>query len=301
MPSLKVPSILEPSANDANSADAYGVLTAAELRGVLRSHLVRFCVGIGLAFIVGMFLVRPLFGFARDHVSIERCCGPGSETAEWIANNAPFFKTVLNIVIAAGLLLFYYQVVEFVSPRLTASERRYAYGSLPFVVLCFLLGAAFTFFVVLPRILELLEDFRIRSSTFRVYVHVPLVIGSVFELIFIMYMLARLGIVSPRQMSASRRYAVVAALLTAAVFTLWPLRLDMVLLVAGVIYALYEVGIILAKIADRRRNPLGKHSDDRRYCDFFEVVRWPRTVMSSAPASSRSLSDLPWPSSPVFG
>ncbi len=77
-----------------------------------------------------------------------------------------------------------------------------------------------------------------------------------------MYMLARLGIVSPRQMSASRRYAVVAALLAAAVFMPWPLRLDMVLIVAGVIYALYEVGIIFARIAARRRNQQRTLDDD---------------------------------------
>ncbi len=59
------------------------------------------------------------------------------------------------------MLLFYYQVVAFVSPRLTRAERRYAYGSLPLVVLFFLLGAAFSFFVALPRMLELLEDFQI--------------------------------------------------------------------------------------------------------------------------------------------
>lgn len=227
---------------------------------MIRPHLVRFCAGIVVAFIAGMFLVRPIYNFARDYVAVEKCCG--MDVAGWITSQAPFFKTVLTIVIAAGLLLFYYQVVEFVSPRLTKSERRHAYGSLPLVLLFFLLGATFTFFVALPSMLELLENFRIRATTFHVYVHVPLVMGSVFELIFIMYMLARLGIVHPRRMAASRRYAAVFALLTAAVFTLWPLRLDMVFLVAGVIYALYEVGIIFAKIADRRRNQQRTLDDD---------------------------------------
>ena len=144
---------------------------------------------------------------------------------------------MLNIVIAAGLLLFYYQVVAVVSPRLTRAERRYAYGSLPLVGLCFLLGAAFSFFVALPSMLGLLENFRINGFTFHVYVHVPLLMGSVFELLFIMYMLALLGIVSPRQMSGVRRYAVVGALLAAAIFTLWPLRSTWCSSSHGVIYA----------------------------------------------------------------
>jgi sec-independent protein translocase protein TatC len=128
-------------------------------------------------------------------------------------------------------------------------------------VLLFLFGAAVSFFAVLPRVFELLDNerpfgirFRAASFLLPMYVHVPLVLGSVFELLGIMYMLAFLGIVSPRQMSASRRYAVVLALLSATLFTPWPFRLDMFVVVTGLIYALYEVGIIFAKIAGRRRN-----------------------------------------------
>jgi sec-independent protein translocase protein TatC len=67
-----------------------------------------------------------------------------------------------------------------------------------------------------------------------------------------MFLLARLGIVSPKRMSASRRYAVVIVMVAAALITPTPDPFNM-LFVAGPIYLLYEVGIIFAKIATRRR------------------------------------------------
>jgi sec-independent protein translocase protein TatC len=214
-----------------------------------------------MAFIAGLYLTRPLFDFAREVSNVERCCGIEIDT-DVIVAVAPFSRTGFSFAIAAGLLLFNYQVVAYVSPRLTGSGRSYACRSVPLAALCFLLGAALAFFVAIPRALEFLSSFnsdvlelsRMFGSVAELYIQVSLGVGIALELTFILYRLARLGIVSPRQMSASRRYAVVAALLAAAFFTLWPFRLGLVLLFAGAIYGLYEVGIILAKFADRRRN-----------------------------------------------
>ena len=63
--------------------------------------------------------------------------------------------------------------------------------------------------------------------------------------------LARLGIVSPKRMANSRRYAAVVVLIAAAIITPTPDPFNM-LFVAAPIYCLYELGLIFAKVASVR-------------------------------------------------
>jgi sec-independent protein translocase protein TatC len=248
--------------HDANSAAVYGTMTSAEFWGVIRSHLVRFCVVTGLAFIAGLFLMRPMLDLARDRVSLARiCCDRGQELSGAIGVFDFFIKAGLPLAIAVGLLFFYCQVVSFASPRLSRTERRLAWGSLPILVLFFLLGTAFTFYAVLPGMLGFMEKFWTWGNKFPTtrltvsfYGPVPLLVGSVFELLVIMFMFSLLGIVRPARMSASRHFVAVIALSAATILTPWPIRFDLLLLVTGLIYVLYEIGIMMASVADSQRN-----------------------------------------------
>jgi sec-independent protein translocase protein TatC len=165
--------------------------------------------------------------------------------------------------------LIFYQIFAFVSPGMTRKEKRYLYGSLPFVVIFFLMGVAFAFFLAIPRAFEFLSNFNsdlfdyspTYGSIAAFYLQVSLGMGIAFELPIIMFLLARLGIVSPKRMSSSRRYAIVVVMIAAAIITPTPDPFNM-LFVAAPIYLLYEVGIVFAKIAARRKNQKEKHYDD---------------------------------------
>lgn len=258
MPNVKMPSRprLPSSDGDDDFVDVFEEMTLAEHLDELRSRLVKTCIGIGLAFIVGLFLTRPLLGLVRDNANIERF-----DVIEATEPITSFFKTALYIAIAFALPLIFYQVFAFVSPGLTRKEKRYVYGSLPFVVVFFLFGAAFAFFLAIPRAFEFLSNFNSDlfdySPTFgsiaAFYIQVSLGLGIAFELPIIMFLLARLGIISPKRMAASRRYAIVVVMVAAAIITPTPDPFNM-LFVAAPIYLLYEVGIIFAKIAARRKN-----------------------------------------------
>jgi len=258
MPNVKMPSRprLPSSDGDDDFVDVFEEMTLAEHLDELRSRLVKTCIGIGLAFIVGLFLTRPLLGLVRDNANVERF-----DVIEATEPITSFFKTALYIAIAFALPLIFYQVFAFVSPGLTRKEKRYVYGSLPFVVVFFLFGAAFAFFLAIPRAFEFLSNFNSDlfdySPTFgsiaAFYIQVSLGLGIAFELPIIMFLLARLGIISPKRMAASRRYAIVVVMVAAAIITPTPDPFNM-LFVAAPIYLLYEVGIIFAKIAARRKN-----------------------------------------------
>jgi sec-independent protein translocase protein TatC len=249
---------------DDDYVDVFEEMTLAEHLDELRSRLVKTCIGIGLAFIVGLFLTRPLLGLVRDNANVERF-----DVIEATAPITDFFKTALYIAIAFALPLIFYQIFAFVSPGLTRREKRYVYGSLPFVVVFFLAGACFAFFLAIPRAFEFLSNFNsdlfdyspTYGSIASFYIQVSLGMGIAFELPVVMFLLARLGIISPKRMSASRRYAVVVVMVAAAIITPTPDPINM-LFVAAPIYLLYEVGIIFAKIAARRKNQKDKHLDD---------------------------------------
>lgn len=264
LPKVRIPHPSFQGGDDDDYVDVFEEMTLAEHLDELRSRLVKTCVGIGLAFIVGLFLTRPLLGVVRDKANVERF-----DVIEATEPITSFFKTALYIAIAFALPLIFYQIFAFVSPGLTRKEKRYVYGSLPFVVVFFLLGAGFAFFLAIPRAFEFLSNFNSDlfdySPTFgsiaAFYIQVSLGMGIAFELPIIMFLLSRLGIISPKRMSASRRYAIVVVMVAAAIITPTPDPFNM-LFVAAPIYLLYEVGIIFAKIAARRKNAKDKHFDD---------------------------------------
>ena len=171
--------------------------------------------------------------------------------------------TAVKVSFVAGFVLalpvVLYQVIMFVAPGLTPRERRYLWLFLPMALLAFAAGVAFCYFVLIPPALRFLLGFSdvaeplIRISNFvNLMVRLLFWMGMAFETPLIMYMLAQLGIVSARQLSRFRRAWVVIAFILGAIIT--P-TFDPVnqALVAGPLLVLYELGVLLAKIAGRSR------------------------------------------------
>ena len=164
---------------------------------------------------------------------------------------------VAGFVLALPIIL--YQVIMFVAPGLTGRERRYLFLFLPMALVAFACGVAFCYFVLIPPALRFLLGFSdvaqplIRISNFvNLMVRLLFWMGVAFETPLIMYMLAQLGIVSARQLSRFRRVWVVLAFLLGAVITptFDPVNQT---LVAGPLLVLYELGVLLAKLAGRSR------------------------------------------------
>ncbi len=164
---------------------------------------------------------------------------------------------VAGFVLALPVIL--YQVIMFVAPGLTGRERRYLLLFLPMALFAFACGVAFCYFVLIPPALRFLLGFSdvaqplIRISNFvNLMVRLLFWMGVAFETPLIMYMLAQLGIVSARQLSRFRRVWVVLAFLLGAIITptFDPVNQT---LVAGPLLVLYELGVLLAKLAGRSR------------------------------------------------
>ena len=175
-----------------------------------------------------------------------------------------FLTTAFKVSVLAGFVLalpiVIYQVIMFVAPGLTPRERRALFGFLPLALVAFLAGMSFGYFVLTPPALNFLLTFGedVATPLIRVSNIVNLMVrllfwmGVSFETPLIMFMLAQLGIVSSRRLARFRRVWVVVAFVLGALITptFDPVNQT---LVALPLLALYEFGVLLARLAERGR------------------------------------------------
>jgi sec-independent protein translocase protein TatC len=167
-----------------------------------------------------------------------------------------YFKVALTFGIVLAMPLIVYQLFRFLAPGLTGKERRWLLLSLPMITLFFLAGVVFCYTLVLPSALNFLLNFgshdieqNQRLSSFIGFVtNFMLAVGITFELPPVMFLLAKLGVVSAKRMSGARRFVIVIAFIVAAVITPTPDPVNQTI-VALPIYLLYELGLLFARLA----------------------------------------------------
>jgi sec-independent protein translocase protein TatC len=174
------------------------------------------------------------------------------------------FGIVLNASLVFGLLLaspvIVYQIWAFLSPALYKHEKRVIVPVLVGAVLLFAGGVALAYYMVLPLTLGFLLTFQSSALepmiTARDYfgfaTSMSLALGAVFELPILILALTALGLVTPALLNQFRRHAVVACVVGAAFITPGSDPLSMLAL-AGPLYLLFEVSVILSTVVYRRR------------------------------------------------
>jgi sec-independent protein translocase protein TatC len=168
----------------------------------------------------------------------------------------PFIATLKNAGYAALLLtlpVVLYELYAFVLPAFSPRERRMALPLLMMVPVLFIAGVVFCYLVILTPALHFLLNFnasefnvQIRAQDYYGFVTLMLAImGLAFQIPVGVLAISRLGLVSVEQLKRSRRYAIVAiAVLAALLPTLDPVTLMLEMLP---MIALYELGIQLAR------------------------------------------------------
>lgn len=167
----------------------------------------------------------------------------------------------VNLAIKGGLVVAFpvlvFSIFGLVSPLLDAKRRRFMRLCLPALLLCYLGGAAFAYFVMLPIALQFLLHFgtnvAIPLITISAYTSIVIAmlfwLGVVFEIPIIMFILAKLRLISSRRFAGASKYVPFAAFFLGAIIT--P-TFDAVnqTMVAVPIIALYEIGVFLAWLSE---------------------------------------------------
>jgi len=165
-----------------------------------------------------------------------------------------YLKVSLIVGLFAALPIIFYQLWAFVSPGLYKREKAMILPLVFSSTVIFIVGAAFCYYGVLPIALKFLIGFGddllspiITVSSYISFAGMLLVaFGLGFELPVAAYVLAKMGIVSPQALAKARRYAIVGILIIGAILT--PPDVFTQLLLAGPVYLLYEVSIIVARV-----------------------------------------------------
>lgn len=169
---------------------------------------------------------------------------------------ATFMRVALFAGIALAMPIIVWQLFAYVDPALHPNERRFVLRLGPFVVLLFVTGMAFCYFLLLPQALGFLVNFggtvfnaQLRCAEYIEFVTIfILAMGIVFEVPAIMFALVRIRVVTRQRLAAARRFVFLGVFVVAAVITPTPDPFNQTL-VAIPLYVLYELGLLLARFA----------------------------------------------------
>lgn len=248
-----VPSNQDP-ASPAPAAPDGSVMTLIDHLGELRTRLFRSILAVVAGSVVGFiaapsiraFLVTPLPPDQR----VLQVLGPGDA-----------FMIQLRIAIITGIILampvLLYQVWSFVSPGLTATERKAVRPWIPLALFFFVLGVGIAF-VVLPYATEFLLGFTdatlvanlTATAYFDFVTTMFLAFGLVMEFPILLVGLSRVGIVTSERMRSSRRFVILGIAIFAATVTPGG---DLVspFVLGGTMYLLFEGTLLFIRRSGR--------------------------------------------------
>lgn len=165
-------------------------------------------------------------------------------------------KTAMYVGVLVALPYIIYVLFRFVSPALYDNERKYATVLCTSGYLMFMLGTALNYFLIFPLTVKFLGTYQVSPDvanmlTLQSYMEtllmMNLVMGIVFELPVVSWILGRMGLVNAQMMQSMRRHAVVAILIVAAIIT--PTTDAFTLFVVALpIWLLYELSIVIVRL-----------------------------------------------------
>jgi len=169
-------------------------------------------------------------------------------------------KLTLYTSLFSSIPMIFYHIWKAFVPLFRAKGLRSANGLLFASLFLFYLGAFFCFFVALPNGVKFLLGYQsahiqpmISAGRYVSFCAVFIFgFGLTFELPLILALLSYLRLVSAAFLTRNRKYAILLIAVTAAIVTPTPDVFNMSLM--GVpMYLLFEIGVILVKMIERKR------------------------------------------------
>lgn len=242
------------------------------LRKVLFRCLIAWAIGAVAAFCFKEILFGLLFAPSTDNfVSYRLMAGlchrtgwqalcPGSFEASFINTElAAQFMMHIKVALWAGLVVvspyLIVQLYGFVAPALYDREKRHAAPIIMWGTLLFVFGVLMNYFIIFPFSFRFLNNYQVYeavknqislSSYISTSLMLSLLMGILFEIPIVNYLLAKAGLLKAETLKKYRRHAIVAIAIVAAVITPTGDAVTL-MLVTLPIYLLYEASILIVK------------------------------------------------------
>ena len=218
-----------------------------ELRSALLKSLGAWLVASAAAFVCK----EPLFAVLMKPLGAEQKLINIDVTAQFVTH----VQVALCIGFVVVLPLMIWWLYGFVAPALYRQEKRYTVIFMVCAVLLFAAGVALNYFLIFPLSFRFLSEYQVSpavvnqislSSYFSLLLVLSILMGLLFEVPVVTWLLSRLGILRPEYLKRYRRHVFVALLIVAAVITPTgdPFTL---LLVTLPVYGLYELSILIIR------------------------------------------------------
>ena len=224
----------------------------------LRQRLLRSLAAVGLLFL-------PIYYFANDLYTLvatplmARLPGDGAMIATEVAS--PFltpFKLAVYAAIFVGMPVLLHQAWGFVAPGLYKREKRFALPLLVSSICLFYLGMAFAYFAVFPLVFQFMANVTPIGVTMMTdinrYLDFVLTLffafGFAFEIPIAILLLVWSGISTADGIAHKRPYVIIGCFVAGMILT--PPDVISQLLLALPTWVLFEVGVLFARLAEKR-------------------------------------------------
>lgn len=175
------------------------------------------------------------------------------------------FSAHLWTSITAGIIVAFpyilYEFWKFISPGLKENERKTSRGFILIASVLFFLGVLFGYYLITPLSINFLGSYKVSEEIFNDFdleSYISLVrtsvlaSGIIFELPILIYILTKIGLVTPEGLKKYRKISLVLVLVLSAIIT--PPDIVSQIIVAIPILLLYEVSIYISKVVVRNQN-----------------------------------------------
>jgi sec-independent protein translocase protein TatC len=220
----------------------------------LRKHLLRAVLFMAMTTAIGFIYAAKIINILAGPIG-------GIHRLQPIDVTEPvgtFMKVSLLVGFSLALPYIALELWLFAAPGLSRRSRIWGLVAIPAVVIFFLGGMAFAYFVMLPTAIPFLLNFlgmtpQIRPSSYISFTTgLMFWVGVAFEFPLVIFVLAGIGLVKARTLAQQWRLAIVIIAIVAAAITptVDPVNMSLVM---GPMILLYFLSIGLAAIAQRGR------------------------------------------------
>ncbi|QNK60666.1 twin-arginine translocase subunit TatC [Paenibacillus sp. PAMC21692] len=222
----------------------------------LRKRIIWSVIVIAVGLIGSFFSVTPLFQYLVSVAPVENlelnALSPFDAIGLYMK-----FALVISLVLALPFMLF--QIWAFLKPALTPLEQRETLRCVPGVLIMFLLGVAFAYYIVFPMAFLFTE--RVTTSMglketygviqyFTFLFNIVMPVSLLFELPLVILFLTKLGILNPSMLTKMRKVAWFAMIVIATLVT--PPDFISDILVSVPLIVLYEFSVMLSRLTYRK-------------------------------------------------
>ncbi len=238
-------------------------MTFLEHLDELRRRIIRAVLGLFVTFVLCFTFSTQIFDFLMGPLQSAL-----PEGGELIATAVPeifvlHLKMSFFVAIFLSSPIWLSQVWLFIAPGLYDNEKKFAVPFIAFGSFFFIAGAVFAHYVMFPIAVEFFstfgsQDVEIRltvSEVFSFYSKVLLAAGAVFQIPTVIFLLARMGLVSASFLWKNFKYAVLIIFIVAAVLTPPDVVTQTLMATPMVALYLFSIGVAWLVGRDRQKPP----------------------------------------------